>query len=384
MAASSIGRTSVVVPEEYSTSIIQAAIRESAVLQLARKLPMGRLIEHLPVMSALPTGGFVNPRDTGKKVTANLAWQNVILTAEEIGIVVPIPTALLDDAGFDIFGEVQPRIGEAFGAIIDAACLFGTNAPASWPAGGIYASAYNADNRYVAGTAVDVAQDINNTMAMVEADGFDANGFVGLYSLKAQLRGLRATSSGVLLFAPSLIEGTPDMLYGEKITYSRNASMNAALATLFTGDWSMAAVGIRQDMRAQVFDQGVLTNADGTVALSLMEQDMVALRCYMRLGFAIANPITIQQGGSDRTVADGVLNSTTTVTSATAAFVAADVGKAVVGTGIPTGAVIASRTNATTIVLSAAATATANGVTLTVSNQRSPFAILEPVGGQPT
>ena len=70
-----------------------------------------------------------------------------------------------------------------------------------------------------------------------------------------------------------------------------------------------------------------------------------------------------------RSVTDGVLNSTTTVTSATAAFTSADVGSAITGTGIPAGATIASVTNATTVVISAAATATATGVTLTISDE---------------
>jgi hypothetical protein len=70
-----------------------------------------------------------------------------------------------------------------------------------------------------------------------------------------------------------------------------------------------------------------------------------------------------------RTVTDGVLNSTTTVTSATAAFTAADVGAVVTATGVPAGTTIASRTNATTVVLSAAATATATGVTVKIERK---------------
>lgn len=72
-----------------------------------------------------------------------------------------------------------------------------------------------------------------------------------------------------------------------------------------------------------------------------------------------------------RKVTDGVLNSSTTVTSATAAFTSADVGSFVTGTGIPAAATIASVTNATTIILSAAATATASGVTLTFTVQET-------------
>src|SRR4249919_15806 len=63
-----------------------------------------------------------------------------------------------------------------------------------------------------------------------------------------------------------------------------------------------------------------------------------------------------------RTVTDAVLNSTTTVTSATAAFTAADVGAYLIATGVPSSTTIASVTNATTVVLSVAATASASGV----------------------
>lgn len=65
-----------------------------------------------------------------------------------------------------------------------------------------------------------------------------------------------------------------------------------------------------------------------------------------------------------RTVTDGVLNSTTTITSATANFTPTDIGRTVVGTGIPSLATISAYTSSTTVTLSAAATATATGVTL--------------------
>lgn len=66
-----------------------------------------------------------------------------------------------------------------------------------------------------------------------------------------------------------------------------------------------------------------------------------------------------------RTVTDGVLNATTTLTSATAAFTANDVGRTVTATGVPAGTTISSFTNSTTVVLSAAATVSATAVTVT-------------------
>lgn len=66
-----------------------------------------------------------------------------------------------------------------------------------------------------------------------------------------------------------------------------------------------------------------------------------------------------------RTITDGVLNSTTTVTSVSAAFTSIDVGRTVTGTGIASSTVIDSVTNPTTIVLNNAATASGTGRTIT-------------------
>ena len=70
--------------------------------------------------------------------------------------------------------------------------------------------------------------------------------------------------------------------------------------------------------------------------------------------------------GTSRTVTDGVTNSTTTLTSATAGFTNFDKGAIVVGAGIPVGDTIASVTNATTVVLATAETATASAVTVQI------------------
>jgi lysophospholipase L1-like esterase len=67
-----------------------------------------------------------------------------------------------------------------------------------------------------------------------------------------------------------------------------------------------------------------------------------------------------------RTVADGVLASNTTVTSATASFQTTDVGKSIIGVGIPAGTTITARASTTSITISAAATLTVTGVGLSI------------------
>jgi hypothetical protein len=77
---------------------------------------------------------------------------------------------------------------------------------------------------------------------------------------------------------------------------------------------------------------------------------------FVALGYAD----TIATG---RTVTDGADTSSTTITSASAAFTAADVGETITGTDIPASTTIASVTNATTAVLSQAATGTGSSRT---------------------
>ena len=44
----------------------------------------------------------------------------------------PIPEAVIDDASFDILGEITPRVNEAIGQRVDSAAIFGVNRPSEW------------------------------------------------------------------------------------------------------------------------------------------------------------------------------------------------------------------------------------------------------------
>jgi len=83
---------------------------------------------------------------------------------------------------------------------------------------------------------------------------------------------------------------------------------------------------------------------------------------------ASGSPVTFKvYGDGNRTLMDAATTSgSATLTSNTAYFTSADVGKAVVGTSIVAGTTISSVTNSTTAVLSAAASQTAANTTVTI------------------
>ena len=282
------------IPEEVSNEIIQGVPRVSAALSLFRRVRMSRKQQRLPVLSVLPYAYFVNG-DTGLKQTTEQNWDNKFLTAEELAAIVPIPEAVLDDSEFDIWGEIKPRLEEALGAVIDAAVFFAVNKPDSWP-DSIVDLADAAGNTFTRGSIVDqpLDLDINDTMKLIEDDGFDVNGFVARKSIKGALRGLR-TSDGGLLFQPTLQAKTPDTLYGEPIVYSQNGAWDADQADLIAGDTMQAILAIRQDITYKLLTEAVITNQAGEIIYNLAQQDMVALRVVMRVGYQVPNPINRMQ-----------------------------------------------------------------------------------------
>lgn len=277
------------IPEEESRILLDQVYSTSVALQLFRRVRMSRKQQRMPVLASLPTAYWVDG-DTGLKQTTEMAWSNKYLNAEELAVIVPIPEVVLDDAEFDIWGEVRPALVEAVGIAIDAAVFFGTNKPVSWP-DSIEDGAAAAGHTVIEGaSAVDIADDINNVMAFVEADGYAVDMFAAPATLKATLRGLRDANNG-LLFNPSLQAGTPGTLYGEPILYMTSGYWDSARARLIAGQRNQVIMAVRDDFTWKILDQAVIQDNTGAIIYNLAQQDMVALRVTFRVAYQIANTI---------------------------------------------------------------------------------------------
>ena len=288
------------IPEERAREIIQGVVAQSAVLQRGRKLPnMSSKTYKMPVLDMLPIAYFVDG-DTGTKKTTKQAWDKKMITAEEIAVIVPIPEAVLDDSDYDIWGEVRPRIVEAFGKVIDGAILFDVNKPTTWR-DGIVTTATKAnfvvtladgDNLY------DKIMSEDGVISKVEESGYFVNGHMADISMRAKLRGLKDTT-GQPIFKSDMQNGTTYSLDGSPMSFPNNGAFDKSKALMISGDFNQLVYAIRQDITFKLFTEGVVQNTDGTIAYNLMQNDMVALRAVMRLGWEIPNPINSVQ--SDKT-----------------------------------------------------------------------------------
>jgi HK97 family phage major capsid protein len=288
------GDISALVPEEVSNAILEDVQAQSAALASFRRIPMSSKQTRLPVLSALPTAYWVDG-DTGLKQTTEMAWSNKFITAEELAVIVPVPEAVLSDAGFDVFAMIRPMIAEAIARKLDAAVFLGEDAPASWPTGivpGAIAAGHSVARGTNAANKGGLSADLNDAFSLVEADGFGVNAVMADVSYRGKLRSVRNASGD------RLAEVSPEQVYGVPVAYPMRGMWSNGVEAI-VGDATQGIIAIRQDLTFKVLDQAVITDNTGAVVLNLAQQDAVALRVVARYGFQVAN--TIRRENEDGT-----------------------------------------------------------------------------------
>jgi HK97 family phage major capsid protein len=287
------------IPEDVVRDMLRRATDESATLSLFRRVPVAQSQTRFPVLSALPVAYWVNG-DTGLKQTTEVNWANKFLNIEELATIMPVPENVVADMEIDIWDESMPYLVEAFGRALDAAVFFGTNAPGSFPTN-ISAAAAAAGNTFTeASTAPQGGMfgDIDQALALVEADGFDPDGIVAARSLKGRLRASRNSQGDGL--DRDRVNGPLTEFDGMPIVYPMRGLFPSGGGAgtnvrLFIGDFSQFVLGVRQDITVKVLDQAVITDNTGAIIYNLPQQDMIALRVTFRVGWQVSNLINYDQ-----------------------------------------------------------------------------------------
>ena len=301
----------VLIPEQVSREIIQELPTQSTFLRLANRMPnMTAKQLKMPVATGNPEAYFVSG-DTGLKQTSKMTWDGSTITAEELAVIVPIPEAVLDDADYDIWAEVRPRIVEAFGKKVDAAAFFSVDKPSSWPVGLVPGAVAAGNVVYLnsgsgsSATTLDLYSAINGeggVIAKVEELGLPVNAYVGALKLRSKLRGA-VDDNKQPIFRTAYSNGAAgSMVYelnGSNIDFPANGAWDADAALLLAGDFRYARYAIRQDITYKILTEAIISDASGKVILNLAQQDCVALRAVMRLGWALPKPVNAISGDTD-------------------------------------------------------------------------------------
>ena len=272
------------VPEQEIVDDIMSGIRQgSSILPLMTKLPDATSdTAVITALDALPIAYFVDEGvSNGRKQTTSAAWKNIKLHMAEIAVIVPIKQNLLNDAKYDIFGQMRPLLIEQAYKLVDEAIILGKNRPALWREG-LIPSIINA-GKNVAPSTNNTYTQISDAMTAVETSGYDVTGILGGVALKGEFRKGLLDNAGQPL-ANSEVTELPRV-------YARNGAWDNTLAKFIVGDFSQAVYSIRQDITFDVFDTGIINDNQGNIIYNLMQDDMVALRMVFRMTWGVPNPI---------------------------------------------------------------------------------------------
>ena len=271
---------------QVADEIFQGVVRESKALSMFKRLPnMTSDKTKLRILDSLPIAYFVNEsNNNGRKNLTKLAWANKYINAAEIAVIVPIKENDLADADDDIWAQVKPRLVEAFGRKIDDAMFNGVGKPADWRKGLIPSVVEVGAS--VEETNNGLYSDINDTMTKVEESGYNVSGLLGGVSLKGKFR-MMTDKNGQPLNTTEI--GSLNRTFVDNGTWDKDK------ATLIAGDFSQAVYSIRNDITYKVLTEAVIQDpASGEILYNLAQDDMVALRVTMRLGWEIPNPVNAE------------------------------------------------------------------------------------------
>lgn len=267
---------------QVASEIFEGVTTQSKALSMFKRLPnMTSDKTKLRVLDSLPIAYFVDEtNNNGRKNITKMAWDKKYINAAELAVIVPIKENVLNDASIDIWAEVRPRVVEAFAKKIDNAIFNGVGKPADWREGLI-------PSIVTAGKEVDetgkLYEDINKVMTEVEESGYNVTGLVGGVGLKGKFR-MMTDTTGQPLNTTEIGSLTRN--------YLDNGAWDKAKSTLIAGDFSQAVYAIRQDITYKVLTEAIIQDPnDGSILYNLAQDDMVALRVVMRLGWEIPNPV---------------------------------------------------------------------------------------------
>jgi HK97 family phage major capsid protein len=271
------------VPVEQAKNIIKKVAQGSTLMKLSTVEPMQSDTKKLNVLTDGAGAYWVGE---GERIqTSKSTWIHPEMKAKKLAVIIPVTKEKLDDSTINVFGELEETIAEAFYKKIDSAGLFGIDSPF---ATNIMKSIETSGNKVALGTNGEgkIDLDVSDAMALVEDEDYDVTSFVARKGVKNTLRKLR-DANGNQLFADG-VNGTE--FYNEPIEFVSKGVWDKDKAEVIGGDFKKySLLGIRAGIQYEILKEATLqgtVDEDGK-PISLAEQDLIAIKATMRLGYLV-------------------------------------------------------------------------------------------------
>lgn len=290
MSGINTNRTAVELPGEVSSEIIQKTQEASAIMQLARQIPLpGRGLE-IPMITSDSEASWV--AETNEKQVSNPGVSKKTMKAYKLAVIVPFSDEFARDYKA-LYDALVQRIPGALAKKFDATVFHGVTPGTGFDvltgctAQSIDVNASGVGGFYKALVAADVD---------IAAHDGDINGFA--FSPQARGEMLSALDKdGRPIFINNVAEGAIPRLIGQPVYYSKglyaagnaaSGSGSGAIAAKpdvlgFAGDWTKAMYGTVEGVKVDISNQATLNIGTGSV--NLWQHNMFAVKAEIEVGF---------------------------------------------------------------------------------------------------
>jgi HK97 family phage major capsid protein len=265
-------RTSVDLPVDVSKEIMQKTRESSAIMRLARQIPLPGRGAAINVITSDPEAAWVG--ETNAKPVSNPGLETKIMRAYKIAVTVPFSDEFRRDLAV-LYDAIVERMPDALARKFDYTVFGGVQAPGS---------------------------DFD-TFANVTAQDIKTDTYAGFVAAKGDISAHGGIMNGIVLSpqGDSTVNGATDQtkrplfntvadgsipgILGARIELSRGAYVAGTPNVVgFAGDWTQAMYGTVEGVKIAYSSDATLDLGGGNV-INLFQQNMFAVRAEIEVGF---------------------------------------------------------------------------------------------------
>ncbi len=286
MAGISTNRSNIALPTEVSNEILAKTQEASAIMRLARHIPLPGRGLTIPVITSDAEADWV--AETAEKPVSNPGLSTKLMTPYKLATIIPFSKEFLRDNRI-LYDELVRRGPNALSRKFDQTVIGAAEKPGD-----------NFDN-----FASCTAQSLIPTSDASLYDGLVAavtdisthGGILDGWALSPQAKGLllgTVDTTGRPIFIDNVAEGSVPRLLGAR-TYASKGVYKAGTAGTdgnpavvgIAGDWTQALYGTVEGVSVSISDQATLITGSGTSQeiINLWQRNMVAVLFEIEVGF---------------------------------------------------------------------------------------------------
>lgn len=269
-------RTSIDLPVDVSQEIIQKTQEESAIMQLARQIPLPGRGAAVNVITSDPEAAWVG--ETNAKPVSNPGLATKILRGYKLAVIVPFSNEFRRDVA-TLYDAVVDRLPRALGAKFDATVFGNGSAPGS------------DFDTFASVTAQAIGADAYAGLVAADGDVAAHGGIMNGIVLAPQGKSILLSAvdrDGRPLFINSVAEGAIPMVLGARTLQSKGAyvagTSPAPNKVGIVGDWTQAVYGTVEGVRITYSEDATLDLGNGT-HINMFQDNMFAVRAEIEVGF---------------------------------------------------------------------------------------------------